>query len=85
MSIVKLIDEALWAAERGAINLIMAPLEFVLVLDTETRSRLMADFAARPYMVPNIGSCRERYRGALIAVTHDEEAPSFAIYYRVKK
>lgn len=83
-TILREVDAALTAAIRGAD---MAPrdVQFLIVMNTDARNEFMREMLTRPDMVQRQGGIMDRkYRGAVLAVTHDPEMPRVSVFSRLK-
>lgn len=80
--IVREVDEALWQAVRTS-ERDMRNEDFVIVLNTAGRNEFMHQMVSTTIYTST--RKQERYRGAILAVTHDEESPRVAIFSRPKQ
>lgn len=80
LTIRQMVDEALWQTVR---SMDCSKLEICIVLNTPSRNAFMSDFEVLPYLKVGEKS-QERYRGALLAVTHDETVEAIQVFTRRK-
>ena len=84
-TVMKEIDEALFVALRNSVG----PIDrtWAILLNTEARNDFMRACVERAYQTPERAyqtpAKHERYRGAVLAVTHDDEQPRVSILKRV--
>lgn len=84
MAVLEEVDAALTAAIRGADS---APrdIQFLIVMNTDARNEFMRAMMERPDIVQRQGGIMDRkYRGAVLAVTHDEEMPRVSVFQKPK-
>lgn len=82
MGIFEEIDAALWSETRK-LNFSPREAQLLIVLSTEGRNEFMRDIAENRTPTPRQnGLMGEKYRGAVLAVTHDEEMPRVSVFAR---